>query len=68
MEKRLLNIKELGEYISYSPTTIRRLVARRQIPFVYGPGHSYRFDVRSIDKWIEEYAVKSEMDFPSHNF
>ena len=38
------------------------MIARRRIPFVYGPGHSYRFDVHRIDRWIEEYSVKAEMD------
>ena len=62
MQKRLLTIKGLSEYISYSPTTIRRLINRRQIPFVRSPGGSYRFDVRRIDKWIEQYSMKAEMD------
>lgn len=62
MEKRLLNIKELSFYIGYSPKTIRRLVGKRQIPFVYGPGRSYRFDIRRIDRWIEEYSMKAEVD------
>jgi excisionase family DNA binding protein len=63
MEKRLLNIKELSVYIGYSPSSIRRMVARRQIPFVYGPGRSYRFDIRRIDRWIEEYSMKTVMDY-----
>lgn len=62
MEKRLLNIKELSEYIGYSPTTIRRMITRRQIPFVHGPGGSYRFDVRRIDQWIKVYSIEAEMD------
>ncbi|KPL19910.1 MAG: hypothetical protein AMJ92_00045 [candidate division Zixibacteria bacterium SM23_81] len=62
MEKRLLTIKELSEYIGYSPTSIRRMIARRQIPFVYSPGGSYRFDVRRIDQWIQEYSMKADMD------
>ena len=66
MEKRLLTINELTHYIGYSATTIRRMIARRQIPFVYAPGGSYRFDVRRIDQWIQEYSVKAEMDAPDH--
>lgn len=62
MEKRLLTINELSEYVGYSPTSIRRMIASRQIPFVYSPGGSYRFDVRRIDRWIEEYSVNAEMD------
>ncbi|MFC1682888.1 helix-turn-helix transcriptional regulator [Candidatus Zixiibacteriota bacterium] len=62
IQKRLVTIKELSEYIGYSPTTIRRFIAKRQIPFIYGPGGSYRFDVRRINRWIEEYSVKAEMD------
>jgi excisionase family DNA binding protein len=60
-----MTIKELSAYIGYSQTSIRRMVARRQIPFVYSPGGSYRFDLRRIDKWIEEYSMKAEMDL--HN-
>jgi excisionase family DNA binding protein len=63
MEKRLLTIKELSELISYSPTTIRRWVNRRQIPFVQAPTGSYRFDPRAIENWIKEYSKKAVMDY-----
>ena len=62
MEKRLLTIKELSAYIGYSPTSIRRMIANRQIPFIRGPRGSYRFDLRKIDRWIEEHSVKTVMD------
>jgi excisionase family DNA binding protein len=62
MEKRLLNIKELSVYISYSETEIRRMIAKRQIPFFQKPNGGYRFDLREIDRWIKEYSIPAEMD------
>ena len=57
MEKRLLNARELGEYLGKSPGAIYQMVSRRQIPFVR-MGGSTKFDLRSIDSWIKKQEVK----------
>jgi excisionase family DNA binding protein len=56
MEKRLLNIKELSEYLGVKEHTLYIWVSQRRIPFVKC-GRLTKFDLKKIDKWIEENAV-----------
>lgn len=64
MEKRLLNIKEVSEYLGVKEHTLYMWVSQRRIPFVKC-GRLTKFDLKKIDKWIEENAV-SEIDFSKH--
>ncbi|MFC1683159.1 helix-turn-helix transcriptional regulator [Candidatus Zixiibacteriota bacterium] len=62
MEKRLLTIKELSEYISYSQTSIRRMMASGEIPHIRLPRGSYRFDKEDIDAWLKDCKRQTEVD------
>lgn len=53
MNKRLINIQELSEYIGLSKNTIYSWVSQRRIPFVKC-GRLTKFDLKRIDSWIEE--------------
>ncbi|MCK4418447.1 helix-turn-helix domain-containing protein [Candidatus Aerophobetes bacterium] len=53
MDKRLLNINELSEYIGLSTNTIYSWVSQRRIPFVKC-GRLTKFDLQRIDEWIEK--------------
>ena len=57
IERRLVNARELGEYLGKSPEAIYQMVSRRQIPFVK-MGGSTKFDLRVIDAWIKKLEVK----------
>jgi len=63
MEKRLLNIKELSTLIGVSVSTLYTWVSQRRIPYVKC-GHSVRFDLEDINKWITKLKVE-EKDFDS---
>jgi len=55
--KRLLKIKELEEYIGMHRNQVYRLVEERKIPYINisrGDKPIYRFDIKQIDKWIDE--------------
>jgi excisionase family DNA binding protein len=52
MEKKLLNIKELSEYLGVKEHTLYIWVSQRRIPFVKC-GRLTKFDVKAVDKWIE---------------
>ena len=54
MEKRLLNIKELSEYMGTPKGSIYVMVHLRKIPpeCVVKLGKSLRFEKAGIDKWI----------------
>lgn len=53
MDRRLLNIDELSQYIGLSKNTIYSWVSQRRIPFVKC-GRLTKLDLKRIDSWIEE--------------
>ncbi len=57
MNKRLININELSEYIGLSTSTIYSWVSQRRIPFVKC-GRLTKFDLQRINDWIEESSVE----------
>jgi len=59
MNKRLININELSEYIGMSPSTIYSWVSQRRIPFVKC-GRLTKFDLERINEWIEESSVEEK--------
>ncbi len=59
MNKRLININELSEYIGLSTSTIYSWVSQQRIPFVKC-GRLTKFDIQRIDEWIEESSVEEK--------
>ena len=59
MNKRLININELSEYIGLSKNTIYCWVSQRRIPFVK-LGRLTKFDLQKIEEWIEENSVEEK--------
>lgn len=59
MNKRLININELSEYIGLSISTIYSWVSQRRIPFVKC-GRLTKFDLQRIDEWIKESSVEEK--------
>jgi excisionase family DNA binding protein len=53
MPGRLLDRAGAAEYLGLTESQIRGLVFRRQIPFMK-VGKSVKFDVRHLDRWIEQ--------------
>ncbi len=50
--KRLLSTAEAADYLNTSVWTLRRLVYRKDLRAIRG--RSWKFDVKDLDKWIEE--------------
>jgi len=59
MKKRLINKKELAEYLSLSVFTIDTWVSQNRIPYVK-MGRRVLFDLDDVDKWIEQLKVLSK--------
>jgi excisionase family DNA binding protein len=59
VNKRLININELSEYVGLSTSTIYSWVSQRRIPFVKC-GRLTKFDLQRIDEWIKESSVEEE--------
>lgn len=54
--RRLLTAAEAAEYLGRTEGAVRQLVYRREIPFVK-QGRVLRFDVRELDRWIDDHTV-----------
>ena len=54
IEKRLLNVEELAEYMGTTPKTVYSLKCKGEIPnnCIVKRGKSLRFDIIEVDKWI----------------
>ena len=57
--RRLINVRELSEYLDLKASTIYCLVSQRRIPFVK-VGRLTKFDLQKIDEWIEENSVEEQ--------
>lgn len=58
MKERLVDVNELSEYLgNVKVGTIYSWVSQKRIPYVK-IGALLRFDIKCIDKWIEENVVE----------
>ena len=57
--RRLLRTKEAAEYLGMSPWSLRQMVEHRELPYVSVGDHTsaWRFDVRDLDRWIEDHKL-----------
>ena len=59
--RKVLNIKEVKDYLSVSESTIRKLVRENKIPY-FRVASKILFDQEKIDQWIEEQQKKQFED------
>ena len=57
-EEKILNVKELAEYLHCSVSTIRNLVRNNEIPY-FRVGVKICFRQSAIDRWIYERERQS---------
>ncbi len=58
MQKRLLSIKEASEYLGIKVNTLYSWVSQKKIDYVK-MGSLTKFDIRVIDKYIENHSVEA---------
>jgi excisionase family DNA binding protein len=56
LQRRLLSIKEVSDYIGLSIHTLYAMVSQRRIPFVK-VGRLTKFDKTLLDNWIKQNTV-----------
>ena len=58
MEKRLLNVKELSEYIAMPVATIYTYASTGKIPSecIKRIGRALKFEIEAVDRWISSGA------------
>ncbi len=59
LKGQLMTVQELASYLRCSVTTVRRIVARGEIPH-YRLGKMVRFRRREIDTWLTAYHEGEE--------
>ncbi len=60
MQKRLLNVPEVADYLGFSVSAIRKWVRRGMIPFNKVNG-GIRFDIERIDQWLQKETITSKV-------
>jgi excisionase family DNA binding protein len=55
-DRRLLNIEHAAAHIGRNMSFVRRLVARRELPF-FKIGGALRFDLRDLDRYVDSCRV-----------
>jgi excisionase family DNA binding protein len=50
---RILTLENVAEYLRVHPSTIYRLLKKRQLP-AFKVGRDWRFNLESIDRWRNE--------------
>ena len=63
LKERLMTVQELASYLRCSVTTVRRIVARGEIPH-YRLGKMVRFRRREVDAWLTAYHEGEEFPDP----
>ena len=56
MNNRLLDIKELAEFLGIAEGTVYVWVCHKKIPYIK-VGRLIRFDLPKIEKWLEENSI-----------
>lgn len=57
--QRLMDIDELAKYLKLRKQTIYIWLRKRKIPAIK-VGHVWRFDRKTIDKWLKSHVVNTE--------
>jgi excisionase family DNA binding protein len=50
---RMMNLRELSDYLRVHPSTVYRLLKRNQIP-AFRIGSNWRFNIETIDEWFAQ--------------
>ncbi len=57
MERRLVGVMELAQYLGVKVNTVYAWVSMRKVPF-YKVGKLVKFDQREIDGWVARLRVE----------
>ena len=57
----IVTVKEVSEYFRVHPSTVYRLLKKKQIP-AFKMGSDWRFNQESIEKWVNEREAFERMD------
>ena len=58
MEKVLLNVKEVSEYLGLGETKTREIIRKQNCPFSMKIGYRWYVNKKLLDKWIYEQTKR----------
>jgi excisionase family DNA binding protein len=64
MEKRLLSVTELSNYLSLPKNSVYTMVSLRKLPGVVRLGRALRFEKSAIDEWVNEKTTPDAVSKP----
>ena len=56
--RRLLNVREAAQYLGLEVDTVYKKARLREVPYVK-VGRALRFDVKALDRYIEQNAIEA---------
>jgi len=62
MQKEIMNVKELAEYLGVSRSKIYKLIREKKVP-ASKIGRQYKFSKQVIDAWLKENLITSSVEF-----
>jgi excisionase family DNA binding protein len=63
MFEKLLEVEKAAKYLGVSEKTLYKWVTLKQIPYIKLSHKCLRFDMRDLDKWINEKKIQpSDID------
>jgi len=58
--RSLLTVDEVAKLLHIHPTSLRRLVSKRKIPFIKRDGIGVKFNIEKLEAWVREGEVEPE--------
>jgi excisionase family DNA binding protein len=59
-----MTLEETAEFLKVHPSTVYRLLKKHRIP-AFRLGSDWRFNLESIEKWIQQREAENADDVPS---
>jgi len=63
---RILTLENVAQYLRVHPSTIYRLLKKRQLP-AFKVGRDWRFNLESIDRWRTDAERRGSAGFSADN-
>ena len=56
--RTLLNVDEASKFLNIHPTSLRRLVSKKKIPFIKREGIGVKFNPERLETWVREAEIE----------
>ena len=60
--RTLLNVEEAAKFLNIHPISLRRLVSKKEIPFIKRYGIGVKFSPERLESWVQEAEFEPSND------